>query len=169
MAEQFMAEQAAQRPLTSEEAEQLRIRHKNIRARAEQLLGRQALAHTEASSVHPAGNAPARCYEHHWRVPVQIGREGAWKVKNEPATMYAQIGACTLKEGTEVEYYEVQAYGVPQDMRPGKGPRWPFAPRFGDTAVLPAELPGKLLQLDANQVDAFGASLSDLERAAPAN
>lgn len=164
MAEKYMAEEAARRPLTAEETAELQERHRAIRARAERLLGVLALARREPSSYHPGPGARDVYYDHYWRVPVQMGREGALTINDEPATMYAQIGACTLRDRSKVEYYEIRAYGVPQDAKPGLGPRWPFAPQFPEPAQLEAELPDALVQADADSVEYFDKCLTDLEQ-----
>lgn len=165
LADEFMAEEATQRMLSAQEAAELQEKHRALRARAEKLLGALVLARHEPSSVHPGGAARARHHEHHWRTPAQIGSEGAYKIKGEAATMYAQIGACTLRDNVEVEYYEIRAYGVPQDMKPETGPRWPFAPQFGQPVCLEAALPDGLIQADVDRVDFFDKCLAQLEQA----
>lgn len=168
MVEKSMAEEAARRPLTAEEAAELQDKHRAIRARAERILGTLALGRCEPSSHHPGVGGRVTHYDHHWRVPMQVGAEGAMSVRGERATVYAQIGACTLKDDPRVEYYEIRAYGVPQDMKPETGPRWPFAPQFPEPALLEAELPATLIQADADQVNYFDKCLADLERIAAA-
>lgn len=168
LAQDFMAEEAGRRPLAAEEMAELQERHRAIRIRVERLLGGCALARHESSSLHPGGDARPRYYEHHWRAPVQIGNEGAYRVRDEATTMYAQIGACTLRDCIEVEYYEIRAYGVLQDMKPETGPRWPFAPQFGQPVCLEAGLRAALVQADVDRVDFFAECLTQLERATPA-